>query len=48
VTVVQVLLFFILVIGSYTSIVNHRFHLRASPQLKTSMPRQSASGGYLS
>ena len=27
----QVLLFFILVIGSYTSIVNHRFHLRTSP-----------------
>ena len=28
--VLQVLLFFILVIGSYTSIVNHRFHLRTS------------------
>jgi hypothetical protein len=26
--IAQVLLFFILVIGTYTSIVNHRFHLR--------------------
>jgi len=42
VTAAQVLLFFILVIGSYTSIVNHRFHLRALLPPAAPRSRQAA------